>query len=331
MNYFKMPKVELHCHLDGSLRPETVLALTKQMKIPLPDESIEGVSASLIAPMDCDSLDTYLKRFDLPIKVMQTEAAIERVSYELMEDAASENVKYIEIRFAPQQHTQEGLSYKAIISSALKGIKRAEEAFEIRGNLILSYMRNSEVKGIYDLINAGQPFLSKGVVALDLCGGECDLFAPRFKEAFLYAKSLGYHVTVHAGETGIAQNMSDSILMLGAERLGHGVAMMEDAKAYDCVKTHGIFIECCPSSNLQTKAISNLNAHPIAAFFEDGILVTMNTDNRTVSDTNMTNEFSIVQEAFDLGRAFDEALYRNSVKGAFADDNVKNWLLTLLE
>lgn len=331
MRAFEMPKVELHCHLDGSLRPETVLELAKQMHIKLPDESIEAVRASLIAPSDCDSLDTYLKRFDLPIEVMQTETALERVAYELMADASKENVKYIEIRFAPQQHMAKGLNYNKVIESVVKGVKRAELEFEIKGNVILSYLRHTDVQGIYDMIDAGQSLLGNGVVAVDLCAGESDLFASRFKEAFSYARGLGYRVTIHAGETGIARNMTESILLLGAERIGHGVAMMDDAEAYACVKSNNVVLECCPTSNLQTKAILDIKAHPIRAFYEDGILVTLNTDNRTVSGTDMTHEFEIVHEAFDYSDRFDKQVYRNSVQGAFADDATKAWLLTLLE
>ncbi len=328
MKSFLEPKIELHCHLDGSLRPETVLELAKNLGIAEGLESIENIRNELVAPADCDSLDTYLKRFDLPIKVLQTTEALERAAFELMEDAAKENVKYIEIRFAPQLHTSEGLCYEAIIESVVSGIRKGEANYEIRGNVILSYMRHCEEKGLFNLIQDGTPFLNKGVVGVDLCGGEGNGFAMRFKEAVSYAKSLGYKVTIHAGETGISKNITDSIMILKADRIGHGVAMMQDLAALECVRENGIFVECCPTSNIQTKAVTDMMSHPANYYMKEGVSITINTDNRTVSETTMSCELESLANAFSWDREICRKIYKISVDAAFADEATKQWLLT---
>ena len=319
-------KIELHCHLDGSLRPNTVLELAKINGIELTESQKRDINELLIAPEDCDSLDTYLKRFELPISVMQTKEALERVTYELMEDAAREQVKYIEIRFAPQLHIQQGLSLEDIISSVVSGLKKAESTFDIRGNIILSYLRNTKVEDFYAVINAGEKWLKKGVVAVDLCGGERDDFSQRFVESIHYAKRLGYHVTIHAGETGIVRNIVEAIELLGAERIGHGVAMMQHPDVIERVKARGVAVECCPSSNVQTKAVQDISMHPVHFFKEQGVNISINTDNRTVSDTTMTVELQKVGDVFEWSHEDIHALYQMSIDASFANDHVKTWL-----
>lgn len=327
MRLEKMPKIELHCHLDGSLRPETVKEILASKSEYL---TIEAVEQLLIAPENCDSLDTYLKCFDLPIRLMQTADSLERIAYELVEDAYTEGVRYIEIRFAPQLHTNEGLAYADIIEAVIRGLRRAEGQYEVKGNFILSYMRNTDAEGIYKLIEAGRPYLGNGVVALDLCAGERDLFAPRFEKAMAYARTLGYHMTIHAGETGIVENISDAVNLLGAERIGHGVAMSTHPEVMALVKSHGVCVECCPTSNVQTKAIQAIEEHPILNYHELGLKVSVNTDNRTVSGTTMTGEFSKLAKAFDIPDELYRTIYEVSVEASFCDEATKRWLRGLV-
>lgn len=325
----EMPKIELHCHLDGSLRPETVFNWVKEDK----DETysdINQISNMMIVPNDCDSLITYLERFKLPIKVLQTSERLRRATYELMEDAALEGVKYIEIRFAPELHVNKGMTYSEIISSVIEGIKGAEQKYDIRGNVILSYLRMSSPEGFKKLIDEGKEFLRKGVVAVDLCGGEDSGFAAKFKDEVNYAKALGYDITIHAGETGFDENIIDAIELLGATRIGHGVAMANKPSTREKVIKNNIFVECCPTSNLQTKAILNISEHPIDKYIEEGIKVTMNTDNRTVSSTNMSKEFSLMKDAFKWENSIERKIYLNSIEASFADDDTKKWLETFI-
>jgi len=325
MDVKMLPKIELHCHLDGSLRHETALELGKLENL-IKEETSFDIYSELTAPPDCDSLNTYLKRFSLPVAVMQTEKALKRIAFELMEDAAKENVKYIEIRFAPQLHTEKGLNYDQIISSVLEGMAEAEDLYEIKGNLILSYLRNTEVIGLKSVIDAGYPYLGKGVVAVDLCGGERDLFSSRFAEAIQYARQKGYQVTIHAGETGISENVIEAIEMLGASRIGHGVAIKDDKKALDMVSKMGIVIESCPTSNVQTKAVASMENHPIDGFLNGEILLSVNTDNRTVSETTMTKEYKRLKETFHWSREQFMKIYNQSIEASFADEETKKWL-----
>lgn len=320
-----LPKIELHCHLDGSLRPETVKALSDLSHL-----SMEAVKAKMVAPANCDSLLTYIKCFDLPISVLQTEEALERCAYELMEDAALEGVKYIEIRFAPQQHKALGLTYDDIIKSVLEGIRRGEEAYEIKGNLILSYLRHTDPEQMREMIDAGLLYLNKGVVAVDLCAGEVDRFSSRFLEVIAYAESLGYRITIHAGETGIAENVMDAITLLKADRIGHGVAIMNNPEAYAMVKDRGITLEVCPTSNLDTKAFKAYSEHVIDHFYKDGLRVTVNTDNRTVSDITMVGEYEKIKENFHWASEDFIKIFEQSIEAAYADQATKAWLRSFI-
>lgn len=327
MNYFDLPKIDLHCHLDGSLRPQTVIDLAAEQNIELPSNSADVIKEMMIAPETCPNLQEYLDRFELPIKVMQTAEGIERISFELFEDAAKENVKYLEVRFAPHLHIQQGLSHEQIIESAVKGMKRAEALYDIKGNYILSAVKFLPSDTIPPMLDAGEKFLGNGVVAFDLAGSELDNFAHDYVTYAQYARDKGYRITIHAGEQGCGQNVYDAIELLGAERIGHGVAIKDHAEAYQRVKQDVVGLEACPSSNVQTKAIPELKQHPLKEFHKDGLAVTINTDNRTVSNTTMTQEVEKVMELFDLDAEDYKQIYTASVEQSFASDEVKQHLL----
>lgn len=326
MNFKYLPKIELHCHLDGSVRPSTVIELAKKKNIELPSLNEIEIQKLMVAPKNCSSLDEYLKRFDLPGLVMQDEEGLERIAFELMEDAFSENIVYIEIRFAPLLHVSKGLTVKQVISSVLKGIKRAENQFDIKGNLILSCMRTMSVESSYEVIESGKEFLGNGVVAVDLCSSEYDDFCFKFEKPIALARSYGYRVTIHAGETGIGKNVLDAINILKAERIGHVIFIKDHEEAYNLVKEKNITLEMCPTSNLQTKAIDHLFNYPLEKFYKDGIKVTLNTDNRTVSNVDLTNEYSVIINEFNMDEEDYKNIYLNSVKACFANDEIKNKL-----
>ena len=327
MNYLDLPKIDLHCHLDGSVRPATIIDLAAQQSIQIPSQNIDEINQLMIAPETCANLEEYLKRFELPLSVMQTTQGLERISFELFEDAALENVTYMEVRFGPQLHQQLGLSFDEIMASVVAGMKRAEEKYDIKGNYILSILRTFPKDNIKAVIDAGATFLGKGIVAFDLAGAELPGFCHEFVEYTDYAKSLGYQITIHAGEQGVGQNVEDAIRLLGASRIGHGIDIQDHDAAYGLVKQVGIALETCPSSNIQTKAVAALNEHPIKDFYLDQLAVTINTDNRTVSNTTMTAEVKKVMEAFDLSLDDYTKIYRISVNKSFASEAVKMHLL----
>lgn len=328
MNYKTLPKIDLHCHLDGSVRPETLFELAVERNIEVPN--IEVLKEMLIAPETCQSLDEYLLRFDLPNQVMQDENSLERITFELFEDSALENVKYLEVRFGPLLHLLKGLSIKQVLESVLRGMKRAEQQYEITGGIILSVLRTMPKDRIDELLDMGANYLNKGIVAFDLASSEVADFCHEFKPYTDKAIELGYHITIHAGETGVGQNVYDAIELLGAERIGHGIYINEHEEAYELVRDHDIVLEVCPTSNVQTKAVESMSSHPIVNFYKDALLVTINTDNRTVSDTTMTDEIRRTFEAFDMTLEDYIVIYENSITRAFTSDANKKQLMAYL-
>ncbi|MGL6108250.1 adenosine deaminase [Romboutsia sp.] len=326
----KLPKIELHCHLDGSVRPSTVLDIIKKENMDIAVDSLEEIKALLQVPQSCTSLNEYLKRFELPNNVMQSKENLERVAFELLEDAANENVKYIEVRFAPQLHVQKGLNFKEIIQGVIEGIRRAEELYEIKGNIILSCMRSSDVEDGLKVVEAGKEYLNKGVVAIDLAGVEEEGFSHKFKPIIDKAKEYGYRVTIHAGEAASGKNVIEAINILGAERIGHGVRIKDMDEAYELVKEKNITLEMCPTSNIQTKAIVNFEEYPFYDFYDDGINVTLNTDNRTVSNIDLTNEINLVLNKDNFTIKDYKKMYLNTIEVIFAKNEVKNWLKSFI-
>jgi adenosine deaminase len=326
MNFERLPKIELHCHLDGSVRAETILDIAIKENIKIPTYKLDEIKNMMIAPIECSSLEEYLQRFYLPIAMMQSKESLKRIAFELFEDGAKENIKYMEVRFAPLLHIKNGLSVEEIIESVLMGIKAAEESYGIKGNLILSFLRNMAPESIFEVIEVGKKYLGKGVVAVDLCGAEHEGFSENFIEPIARAKSYGYKVTIHAGETGIGRNVLEAVELLGAERIGHGVFINNCNEAYDIVKKNHITLEMCPTSNIQTKAVNTFEEHPIYAYYKDGIKITINTDNRTVSNVNLTNEYSIIGKSFNMECEDYKRIYDYSVNASFADEKTKEYL-----
>ena len=326
----KLPKIELHCHLDGSVRVDTIIDIAKKEGIKLDSYKRCDIEKLIQVPNDCTSLNEYLKRFDLPNKVMQSSENIKRITFELLEDAQKENIKYIEIRFAPLLHLQKGLSIEEVIQSAIDGINQAQRIYDIKGNLILSCMRNMSEDDAILLIEKGRKFLNKGVVAIDLAGPEEEGFANKYKRAIELARSYGYNITIHAGEAASAQNVIDAINILKAQRIGHGVRIKDMKDAYDLVKKTGVVLEMCPTSNIQTKAIECLNKYPLYDFYKDGIKLSINTDNRTVSNIDLSNEIKVISDEFNMSKEKYKDIYLNTIDAIFADESTKKWLRRLI-
>lgn len=322
----KLPKIELHCHLDGSVRPQTIIDIAQKENIALPSNKLEEIQNMVRVPLDCTSLVEYLKRFDLPNLVMQTRESLRRITFELLEDASKENLKYIEIRFAPMLHTLKGLSVSEVIESIIEGIREAEKKYEIKANLILGCMRTMTVSDAIYVVEEGKKYLNKGVVAIDLCGPEKEGFAKEYKEAIDLARDYGYRVTIHAGEAASGFNVLEAVELLNAERIGHGVGIKDLAEAYEIVKDKNIVLEMCPTSNINTKAVNSYKEHPFYKFYKDGLKVTLNTDNRTVSNIDLTNEFNSIYNDFDMSEEDYRNLYLSAVDATFADEETKEWL-----
>ena len=326
----KLPKIELHCHLDGSVRVNTIIDIAKKENIKLDSYKKCDIENIVQVPSDCTSLNEYLKRFDLPNKVMQNSKNLKRITFELLEDAYNENVKYIEIRFAPMLHLNGGLSVKEVIQSVIDGINEAEKIYDIKGNIILSCMKNMSEEDAILVIEEGKEFLNKGVVAIDLAGPEEEGFARTYERAMKLARGYGYNITIHAGEAASGQNVIDCINILKAQRIGHGVRIKDMKEAYDLVKNTGVTLEMCPTSNIQTKAIEDFKKYPLYDFYKDGINLSINTDNRTVSNIDLTNEIKIISNEFNMSKEEYKDIYLKSVDASFADESTKQWLRSLV-
>ncbi len=331
MNWIQnVPKVELHCHLDGSVRPSTILDLSRKYGLDLPTYDLNELLDYLQVPEDCQSLKEYLERFTYPGQVMQTKEGLWRVTDELLEDCAKENVKYIEIRFAPLLHMQQGLSFTDVVDTVLDAIQQGEERHGILSNLILCCMRHEPVEKSIFLVQQAKPYLNKGVVAIDLAGNEADFPPELHKEAFDLAREYGFHITIHAGETGIGQNVRKSVELLHAERIGHGVFIVNDPQSYELVMEKQIPLEVCPQSNLHTQAFPSYEKHPVKDFFNAGLVINVSTDNRTVSDVTLSDEYTEINRAHGMTEADFIEIFKKSVAASFASDQVKAKLLAMV-
>ncbi len=297
-----LPKTDLHCHLDGSLRLPTILELGEQDGVKLPADTIDGLARALHVGQNCETLEAYLEAFGVTLSVMQTEAALYRTAYELGQDAAAENVRYMEVRYAPMLHTQKGLPLPTIVEAVVQGLKDAERDFGVRSGIILCGIRNMDPLMSFRMAELAVAFKHSGVVAFDLAGAEEDYPAKHHVEAFRLILNNNVNCTLHAGEAYGPESIHQAIHYCGAHRIGHGVRLAEDGDLMNYVNDHRIALEVCPSSNVQTGAVTSIENHPMRFYFDYGIRVTVNTDNRLLTDTTVSKELMVVHQAlgFDL-------------------------------
>jgi adenosine deaminase len=312
----RLPKTDLHCHLDGSIRPSTLLELANAEGLPLPGDSEETLAGALCPPPGSD-LTSYLRLFDLTLSVMQTEAALERTAFELAEDAARENVWYLEARFAPILHRQKGLSLEAIVEAVLRGLRRAEGRWRIRSGVIVCGIRHIGHEVSLELAELALQYKNQGVVAFDLAGAEKDYPAKHHREAFYRILNNNINSTVHAGEAFGARSIHQAIHYCGAHRIGHGTLLWEDPDLLEYVNDHRIPLEMCLTSNIQTGAADSYETHPFGSYFRKGLRVTINTDNRLMSNTTVSRELQLACEAFQLDVSDLRKVLINGFKAAF--------------
>jgi adenosine deaminase len=285
-----LPKTDLHVHLDGSLRAQTIVDLGHEQGVHLPADSAEGIEAAIGAGSHFGSLVEYLKGFSLTLSVLQTEEALERVAFELAEDAHLENVRYMEVRYAPMLHTQRGLRLTRVVEAVLDGLRRARETYGIKSNVILCGIRNISSASSYQMAELAVAYKGRGVVGFDLAGAEANFPAKDHLEAFQLVRSNNINLTIHAGEAYGPASVAQALHDCGAHRIGHGCRLREDGDLLHYVNDHRIPLECCPSSNVQTGAVASLALHPLKLYSDLGLRVTVNTDNRLITKTTVTDE-----------------------------------------
>ena len=314
----ELPKTDLHVHLDGSLRPGTIWDLGEEQEVGLPANSGDGIRRWFTQELPERDLVAYLSRFDVTTSVMQTEEALERIAFELVEDAAAENVWYMEVRYAPILSTKRGLSPRQVVDAVERGLRRGQEVHpRTQAHQIICGLRHFEPERAVRMAALAVEYKGRGVLAFDLAGAEVDNPAKRFREAFYLVRHANLNVTVHAGEAYGPESIHQALHWAGAHRIGHGVRLREDPDLLEYVRDHRIPLEMCPTSNVQTGAVDSIEEHPIREYFDRGVRVTVNTDNRLMSDTTMTGEIELLVErlGFDLEEV--KKLLLNGFKSAF--------------
>jgi adenosine deaminase len=313
----RLPKTDLHCHLDGSLRITTILELADKQGVKLPATTPEGIAKAVHKGEICESLEDYLTAFDITLAVMQTEESLYRTAYELGVDAADENVRYLEVRYSPVLHTQKGLRLTAAVESVVEGLRAAKRDRGIKSNVLVCGIRNMSPEVSLRLAELAVAYKNKGVVGFDLAGAEHGNPARDHEAAFQLILNNNVNCTVHAGEAYGPASIAQAIHYIGAHRIGHGVRLKEDGDLLNFVNDHRIPIECCPSSNVQTRAVPSMESHPLKFFLDFGVRVTVNTDNRLMTDTTATRELLVAAKTF--GFTFDDitSIIINGFKSAF--------------
>jgi adenosine deaminase len=312
----RLPKAELHCHLDGSLRAETHLELGREYGVPMPAGDPESLRRYMRVD-DARHLEDYLERFDITLSVMQRAEAIERIAYELAEDAARDGVWYIEVRFAPVLNTREGLSMGDAVEAAVRGLARAERDHGVIGRVIVCAIRNMEPGLASEAAEVAVGSRHAGVVGFDLAGGERGHPASRFADVFRYVRQHDVPCTCHAGEGFGPESVRQAVHDCGAHRIGHGTHLIADPSLTQYVNDRRITVEVCLTSNVQTQAVASYAAHPLRRYFDLGLDVVLNTDNRMMSGVTLTDEYAAA--ARHLGFGFDElvVLAMNGFESAF--------------
>ncbi|MBB6731651.1 adenosine deaminase [Cohnella zeiphila] len=322
----RLPKVDLHLHLDGAVRPETALELARSEGISLPAEDSAGLLPYMQVGDDCGSLADYLAKFDFVLPLLQTRGALERVARELAEWAAGDGCLYVEVRFAPQLHVGKGLTCSDAIDAVLAGLRRAEASSGIVARAIAICMRHHPEERNLAAIEAAAEHFGRGLVAVDLAGDEAGFPASRFRRVFARARELGIPCTIHAGEASGPDSIAEAIDGLGAVRIGHGVRLREDPALLERIRERRIPLEMCPTSNVQTKAVAGWDDHPLRDYRDRGLSVTFHTDNPTVSGTTWSEECVAVAERLGFSLPEIARLMRNAVDVSFLDDAGKRRL-----
>jgi adenosine deaminase len=322
------PKALLHDHLDGGLRPATIVELAAQIGHPLPETDPEALGQWFVAAADSGSLERYLQTFGHTVAVMQTEESLHRVAAECALDLALDGVVYAEVRYAPEQHLEGGLTLPEVVEAVLAGFREgtaraAEQGRTIRIGCLLTAMRHAARS--MEIAELAVTYRDAGVVGFDIAGAEAGYPPTRHIDAFEYLQRENFHFTIHAGEAFGLPSIWQAIQWCGADRLGHGVRIVDDISAPDgrlgrlasYVRDKRIPLELCPSSNVQTGAAPSIAQHPIGLLRDLRFRVTVNTDNRLMSGTSMSREMALLVAAFGYGWAELQWFTINAMKSAF--------------
>ncbi len=313
------PKIDLHCHLDGAARPATLLELSRQAGVPLPADDVAGLRPHVQVGRGCGSLREFLRTFDVFYPVLRVPGALERVGEELIEDAAGDNVVHIEVRLCPALQATDRHPAEHVLGDALAGLAAGGRAHDLSWGAIVCCYRELPAEVNRELVELAIDHTDRGVVGVDLAGPE-DLPGAPSTGALRRAHDAGLPITVHAGEAAGPESIREALDVLGACRLGHAVALREDAALARRVAQEGVALECCLTSNLHTGAVASLDEHPFDTLRRAGCRVTLNTDDPAVSAITLGGEYALAARQWGYDEATLDAITRNACDAAFVDD-----------
>jgi adenosine deaminase len=320
-----LPKIELHCHLDASVRLHTVADIAQKLGLKVPD-----FRAALVAPETCLDLADYIRRIDLALEVMQEYGALTRIAREFVEDLAADGVIYGEVRFAPQLHRRRGLALQQIVDAVHEGLMEGEREFGVPTGLILCCLRHDPPALSLEIAKLAVANMQK-VCALDLAGDEARFAGEPHAAAFQLARDAGLARTVHAGEAAGPKSVIEALDVLGAERIGHGVRVEADPQLVARIRREAIPLEMCPISNFKTRAVASLRSHPINRLMREGVRVTVSTDGRTVCENTVTGEFEKLAECWGWGLNEFWLCQKHAAEAAFVSSQFRQQLLAKIE
>ena len=322
-----LPKIDLHRHLEGSLRLSTLAEIAAAHHIDFPAYDLESLRPQVQVMNEPPSSKSFLAKFKVLRRFYQSPEAVSRLAYEAVADAAADNIRYLELRFSPQALSRvRGFTFSEVTDWVIEATSQASEDFNIQVGLIVTIVRHDPLKTARRAAEVAFARHDKGIVGLDLAGDEVHYPMTPFRDLFLEAKRLGMGITIHAGEWSGAETVEEAIIDLGADRLGHGVRAVENSRTIKLVQERGVTLEICLTSNMQTGVVQDISHHPLVDLLDLNVLATLNTDDPRVSDSTLTDEYQVAVQRLNLGYAALRQMTLNAAKAAFLPDNKRREL-----
>lgn len=323
----ELPKPELHCHLDGSLRIDTMLDLAQKDNIELPTTDRDELIKAVVVQDRVKNLETYIDKFKLTLSVLQTPESLKRAAFELAQDAAAENVRHLEVRYSPILHQDRGMTPMESLDAVIEGLQEAEREFNMSTGVIVCGIRNFSIESSIELAELAIAYKYRGVVGYDLAGVEENFPAKDHLEAFYLIRNNNVNVTLHAGEAYGPASIHQAIHYCGANRIGHGTRLREDGDLMNYINDHRICLEICLTSNYQTGSLSKLEQHPIKFYHDYGLRLSLNTDNRLISGVTLVDEYMLAHEVFNFDMLDFKDFIISGFKSAFLEHRERTKLI----
>jgi len=323
----ELPKPELHCHLDGSLRLDTILDLAQKDKVELPSTDRDQLEKAVTVQGQVKNLETYIDKFQITLSVLQTSDALQRAAFELAQDAAAENVRHLEVRYSPILHQDRGMTPMESLDAVIAGLHEAEKEFNISTGVIVCGIRNFSIESSILLAELAIAYKYRGVIGYDLAGVEENFPAKDHLEAFYLIRNNNVNVTLHAGEAYGPASIHQAIHYCGANRIGHGTRLREDGDLMNYINDHRICLEVCLTSNYQTGSLKKIENHPVKFYHDYGLRLSLNTDNRLISGVTLVDEYMLAHETFNFNMLDFKDFIISGFKSAFLEHRERTKLI----